>query len=154
MFYRFRFESEIYPDLSRIPLHVRLKLDLAGVKISLKDWLSYSMEERGALCHLPVDTEEEKKNFISYLDFLSRRYQAKAALVEPVVDPPWESPGRIPDSVVAKSKETGKPVTTDEWNSWNLCQRYAVYKLSISKNEPEKLSEALQEFREQAGKPR
>ena len=36
MFYRYRFESEIYPSLNRIPLHVRMKLDLAGAKISLK----------------------------------------------------------------------------------------------------------------------
>ena len=155
MFYRYRFESEIYPSLSRIPLHVRMKLDLTGVKISLKDWLVFSMEERGVLCHLPVETEEEKKNFSSFLDFLSRRYLGeKVALVPPAADPPWDSPGRIPDSVQARSKETERPVMPAEWSGWDLCQRYAVYKLSISKNEPEKFNEALQEFREQASKPR
>ncbi len=148
MFYRYRFESEIYADLSRIPLHVRLKLDLTGVKISLKDWLAYSMDERGVLCHLPVETEEEKKTFASYLDFLSWRYQGKEAeLTKPVADPPWNKVDGIPDSVLAKSKDIGKPVTTDEWNRWNVYQRYAVYKLSISKNEPEKFEQALQEFR-------
>ncbi len=152
MFYRYRFESEIYPDLSRIPLHVRLKLDLTGVKISLNDWLAYSMEERAALCHLPVETEDEKKTFASYLDFLSRRYHGQQAkLTKPIVDPPWENPVRIPDSVSAKSKDIGKPVTTDEWNGWNVYQRYAVYKLSISKNEPEKFEQALQEFRARQG---
>lgn len=151
MFYRFPFESEIYPDLSRIPLHVRMKLDLAGVKISLKDWLAYSMEERGVLCHLPVDAEEEKENFVSYLDFLSRRYHGKkTARVEPVLNPPWDSLDRVPDPVEARSKEEGEPVMPDEWKGWNICQRYAAYKLSISKNEPEKFREALQEFREQA----
>ncbi len=155
MFYRFGFESEIYPDLSRIPLHVRMKLDLTGVRISLKDWLAYEMEERGVLCHLPVETKEEKENFVSYLHFLSRRYLGQeAALTEPVVDPPWENSGRMPDSVQARSKEAGQAITTDEWNSWNHCQRYAAYKLSISKNEPEKFKEALLEFRGQSSKPR
>ena len=58
MFYRYRFESEIYPSLSLIPLHVRMKLDITGVKISLKTWLSFSVEECWVLCHLTVETEE------------------------------------------------------------------------------------------------
>ncbi|MGH7772775.1 MAG: nitrate reductase associated protein [Candidatus Binatia bacterium] len=149
MFYRYRFESEIYPSLSRIPLHVRMKLDLTGVKISLKTWLAFSSEERGVLCHLPVETEEERKNFSSYLDFLARRYLGeKVPLMPPIGDPPWEDLGRIPDSVQAKSKETGRTVTLDEWSQWNLYQRYALFKLSISKNEPEQFHDALKEFRE------
>ena len=147
MFYRYRFESKIYPSLSLIPLHVRMKLDLTGVKISLKSWLAFSLEERGVLFHLPVETEEERKNFSSYLDFLSRRYFGEGiSLVPPMTDPPWEDPGRIPDSVEAKSKETGHAVTLKEWSQWNLGQRYALFKLSISKNEPEQFYEALKEF--------
>src|SRR6266536_578206 len=75
MFHHYRHESDIYPSLSRIPLHVRMKLDVTGIKISLKDWLAFSIEERTVLCHLPVETEEEKQVFSSYLDFLSRRYR-------------------------------------------------------------------------------
>ena len=73
MFHRYRHESAIYSSLSRIPLHVRMKLDVTGIKISLKDWLAFSVDERAVLCHLPVETEEEKQVFSSYLDFLSRR---------------------------------------------------------------------------------
>ena len=149
MFYRYRFESEIYPTLSRIPLHVRMKLDLTGSKISLKHWLAFSMEERAALCHLPVETEEEKTTFVSYLDFLLRRYLGeKAVLIPPVKDPPWENPNRIPDSVRAMSEQAGKVVTSQEWRQWNSCQRYALFKLSITKNEPELFFQALMEFRE------
>ena len=154
MFYRYRFESEFYPTLSRIPLHVRMKLDLTGVKISLKGWLVFSLEERNVLCHLPVETDEERRVFSSYLNLLSRRYfSEEAALVSPVKDPPWENLGRIPDSVAAKSKETGQAVTLKEWNRWDLGQRYALFKLSISKNEPEQFFAALKEFREGSGKP-
>lgn len=149
MFYRYRFESEIYPSLNLIPLYVRMKLDLTGVKISLKSWLAFSLEERTVLCHLPVETEEERKNFSSYLDFLSRRYLGnKATLVPPVTDPPWENPDRIPESVQLRSKEMGQEVTLKEWSQWHPCQRYALFKLSISKNEPEQFHQALQEFRE------
>lgn len=149
MFYRYQFESEIYPTLSRIPLHVRMKLDLTGVKISLKGWLAFSLEEREVLCHLPVETEEERKAFASYLGFLSRRYLGEeAARVSPVTDPPWENPNRIPDSVRAMSEQAGEAATPQEWRQWNSCQRYALLKLSITKNEPEQFFQALREFRE------
>ena len=149
MFYRYRYETEIYPALSRIPLHVRMKLDLTGLKISLKDWLAFSLEERLALCHLPVKTDEEKKAFLSYLDFLSRKYVGEPAGKTSLIhDPPWENTDRVPESVVAKSSENGGPVRPEEWRRWDSCQRYALYKLSISKNEPEQFAAVLKEFRE------
>jgi hypothetical protein len=154
MFYRYRYESEIYPDLSRVPLHVRMKLDLTGVKISLKGWLAFGLEERWVLCHLPVETEEEKENFSSYLDFLSHRYFGeKIALVPPVTGPPWEDPSCIPASVQGMSQKTGQSITLQEWSRWNIYQRYALYKLSTSKNEPEEFSGLLSEFREETSKP-
>jgi len=154
MFYRYRFESEIYPSLRLIPLHVRMKLDLTGVKISLKTWLAFSLEERSVLCHLPIATEEERETFTSYLDFLSRRYLGEGVQrISPITDPPWENPSRIPESVLAHSGESGQKVTLEEWSQWNPCQRYALFKLSISKNEPEQFQEALKEFREPIGQP-
>jgi hypothetical protein len=154
MFYRYSYESEIYPDLSRVPLHVRMKLDLTGVKISLKGWLAFSLEERWALCHLPVETEEEKKNFSSYLDFLSRRYFGeKVALVPAVTDPPWEDPSCIPESVEGMSQKKGRPITLREWSRWNIHQRYALFKVSTSKNEPEEFYGLLSEFRKETSKP-
>lgn len=149
MFYRYRFEAEIYPTLSRIPLHVRMKLDSTGVKISLKSWLAFGFEERRALCHLPVETEEEKSVFCAYVDFLSTRYLGEAAArVAAMSDPPWENRGSIPDSVLLKSKQSEPEVTPDEWRQWNIYQRYALFKLSVSNNEPEAFHETLLEFRE------
>jgi hypothetical protein len=74
MFHGFRYESEFYPTLSRVPLHVRMKLDLTGVKISLKDWLSFSFEERTVLCHL-LSIRMRRKETVVALDFLSRKYR-------------------------------------------------------------------------------
>jgi hypothetical protein len=149
MFYRYRFESEIYDTLSRIPVHVRMKLDVTGVKISLKGWLAFSLEERTALCHLPVESDEERKAFSRYLDFLSRRYSGEgASVVAPVTDPPWEDLSRIPNSMMERSQEKEQTVTLQEWAGWGLYQRYALYKLSVSKNEPEQFFAALREFRE------
>jgi len=152
MFYRYRFESNFYPCLSRIPFHVRMKLDLAGVKISLKTWLAFGLEERWVLCHLPVDTGDEREVFCLYLDWLSRRYLGeKVALVSPMTDPPWEGRDCIPAPVQARSQDRGQVVTPEEWVQWNRYERYALFKLSISKNEPEQFYGALHEFRERIG---
>ena len=147
MFYRYRFESDIYPEMSRIPLHVRMKLDLTGVKMSLKSWLAFSLDERNALCELPVETDAEKRAFTSKADDLSRRYFGEpAAPALPVANPAWEDREHVPDSVAAKGLEADHPVILAEWRAWNPCQRYALIKLSVTKNEPELFIQAIKEF--------
>jgi hypothetical protein len=148
MFYRYHFESEIYPTLSLIPLHVRMKLDITGIKISLKTWLVFGLEERWALCHLPVKTEDERGIFSSYLAFLTRRYVGEEpARVPTATNLPWEDLSQVPDPVRARGEGIDRPVTLGEWAQWNACQRFALFKLSVSKNEPEKFDQALREFR-------
>ena len=149
MFHHYRHESDIYPSLSRIPLHVRMKLDVTGIKISLKDWLAFSIEERTVLCHLPVQTEEEKQAFASYLDFLSRRYRGEpVAKTEAMSDSLWDSVLQVPATVARKSASQIPPVTIEEWRRWKSHQRYALYKMALSQSEPEQFFAVLKEFRE------
>jgi hypothetical protein len=149
MFHHYRHESDIYPSLSRIPLHVRMKLDVTGIKISLKDWLAFSIEERTVLCHLPVQTEEEKQAFASYLDFLSRRYRGEpVAKTEAMSDSLWDSVLQVPATVARKSASQIPPVTIEEWRRWKSHQRYALYKMALSQSDPEQFFAVLKEFRE------
>jgi hypothetical protein len=149
MFNRYQYESETYPSLSRIPLHVRMKLDLTGIKISLNDWLAFSIEERTVLCHLPVETEEEKQVFSSYLDFLSRRYRGEpVATTAAMSSSVWESAHQVPVPVAGKSASQIPPVTIEEWRHWQSHQRYALYKTALSQSDPEQFFAVLKEFRE------
>jgi hypothetical protein len=149
MFHHYRHESDIYPSLSRIPLHVRMKLDVTGIKISLKDWLAFSIEERTVLCHLPVETEEEKQVFSSYLDFLSRRYRGGTVVTTAAMSSSvWESAHQVPIPVAGKSASQIPPVTIEEWRHWQSHQRYALYKTALSQSEPEQFFAVLKEFRE------
>jgi hypothetical protein len=147
MFFRFAYEAEFYPALNRLPLHVRMKLDLTGIKISLKDWLAFSFEERTVLCHLPIETGEERKAFRSYVDFLSRKYRGEpAAETEVMASALWEQKG-VPEPVARKSAATSHPVTLAEWSRWQAHQRYALYKTAISKSQPEAFEKVLDELR-------
>jgi hypothetical protein len=148
MFHRYQHESDIYPSLSRIPLHVRMKLDLTGIKISLNDWLAFNVEERTVLCHLPVETEEEKQVFSTYLDFLSRQYRGRpVATTAAMSSSLWDSAGQIPGPVAGKSAPQIPPVTAEEWRRWKSHQRYALYKTALSQSNPEQFFAVLRELR-------
>jgi hypothetical protein len=147
MFHRYDYEADYYPKLNRLPLDVRRKLDVTGVKISLKDWLSFSFEERLALCHLPCDNEEERQVLAAYLDFLAGKYCGKPAdKTEPMDSALWN--GRaVPDEVAQKSAALGKAVTANEWRGWPPHHRYGLYKSAVSKNQPEAFEQILIQLR-------
>jgi hypothetical protein len=147
MFFRFAYEAEFYPALNRLPLHVRMKLDLTGIKVSLKDWLAFSFEERTVLCHLPIETVDERQAFTSYLDFLSRKYRGEpVAATEVIASALWDRT-RVPEPVARKSAATSRAVTLAEWSLWQAHQRYALYKTAISKSQPEAFEKVLDELR-------
>jgi hypothetical protein len=149
MFYRYQHESDIYPDLRRIPLYVRMKLDLTGIKIGLKDWLAFNIEERTVLCHLPVESEEEKQAFASYVDFLSRRYRnAPVTRTAAMSSSLWNNRLEVPLVVAERNAAQTPPVTVDEWGRWKFHQRYALYKTALSQSEPEQFFAVLKELRE------
>ena len=130
-------------------MYVRMKLDLTGVKISLDGWLAFSLEERTVLCHLPVDTGEEKQVFISYLDFLSRKYcGGPADLTQELDSSLWDHVDKVPTAVIDKSALNGREVTLEEWRGWKFHERYALYKTAIAKRDTEAFFALLTELRE------
>jgi hypothetical protein len=148
MFHRFEYEAEFYPTLSRLPLYVRMKLDITGIKLTLKDWLAFSIEERQAICHLPAENAEEQQVFIAYVDFLRRKYHASPVeVLAPMSGSLWDNPHRVPQPVLDKSHPHGKVVTLQEWSRWKFHERYALYKTAISKSEPETFYAVLNELR-------
>lgn len=145
MFYRFEFEAAFYPTLERLPFHVRMKLDLTGIRVSLSTWRAFSLEERRALCHLPADTDEEKEVFAAFLATLAARAGVEAERC-PVLDPDAWASASVPDSVASRSEGEGVPVTPAEWSRWAGHERYALYKTALSKD-PELFHQALRELR-------
>ena len=147
MFRQFQYEAEFYPSLTRIPLDVRLKLDITGIKISLKDWLAFAFAERVVLCHLPCESDEEKQAFTAYLDFLSLKYSgAPIGRTGELSSVLWHE-SVVPPAVRAKSGGTGQVVTPHEWLGWNFHERYALYKTATSQSQPEAFSGVLEQLR-------
>ena len=147
MFHRYEHEAEYYPALSRLPLDVRRKLDITGVKISLKDWLVYSLEERTVLCHLPCDSAEEQNVFVNYLDFLSRCYAGKPVEMTAVVKSELWDVRAVPIEILEKSAALNHPVTLAQWRAWPPHERYALYKTATSKSQPEAFAQVLKQLK-------
>jgi hypothetical protein len=147
MFHRYDYESEFYPSLTRLPLDVRRKLDVTGIKVSLKDWLSFSLEERIVLCHLPCDNDEERQVFTAYVDFLARKFLGKPTeKLEPMDSSLW-SETAVPDAVAQRSTALNQAVTASEWRGWPSHHRYALYKSAASKQQPEAFEQVLRQLR-------
>jgi hypothetical protein len=148
MFHRFRYEAEFYPSLSRVPLYVRMKLDLTGIRISLKDWLAFDFAERAALCHLPCRLSDERQAFVGYLDFLSRKYCGTPAVVTNALDSALWDKTRLPEPVRKKDADSLKRITSEEWSNWQFHERYALYKTAISQSQPDAFAQVLEQLRD------
>jgi hypothetical protein len=147
MFHRFQYESQYYPTLNRLPLDVRRKLDLVGIKISLTDWLAFSLEERTVLCHLPIDGTDEQQAFHAYLDFLSRKYLGRPVQTAESMSPSLWNAASVPTPVFVKSADSNAAVTREEWAQWQNHDRYALYKTATSTSQPEAFALVLEELR-------
>jgi len=147
MFHPYDYEAEFYPTLTRLPLDVRRKLDVTGIKISLKDWLSFSLEERTVLCHLPCEHDVERQVFTGYMDFLAGRYLGKTTeKTERMASALW-SKMVVPEAVAQRSTNLERAVTADEWRRWPSYHRYALYKSAVSKQQPEAFEHVLHQLR-------
>ena len=146
MFYRFDFEAEFYPTLERVPFHVRMKLDVAGVRVSLNSWRALSLEERWALCHLPAELDEEKQVFAAFLASLARVRAGVEVAPCPALDPGEWTAAAVPPAVATRSEKESVAVTASEWGRWAGHERYTLYKTALSKD-PHLFHQALRELR-------
>ena len=143
----FEFEADFVATLRCIPMGVRFKLDLCGIKLSLRAWSVFDAATRACLVSLPVDTAGE---LVTYRGFLS---QAIEGVGEPVVavaiepEPAWMDEDRIPDALVHKALELDvDPGGLTRWRQLGTLQRFALTKLTRGGHENDNLLPALREF--------
>ncbi|TMA21089.1 MAG: hypothetical protein E6J62_01975 [Deltaproteobacteria bacterium] len=140
MYLRFAYEGDVHETLATIPLAVRRKLDLAGLKLSLQGWTALSRAERLAVCHLPVDSGPDLDVYREALrGFAERAGHPVVPLEGGQVDPSSWGPDRRPAAVAAR-------VSEQDWARLSDEARYALAKLSDPRRGPEKLGLALAEL--------
>jgi hypothetical protein len=147
MIRQFKFEDEVYQSLSCVPMAVRRKLDRIGVKISLEQWQRLGRGERLAICHLPVESEEE----IGVLRlFTCEAVQNRCGSTpkelsteaRAVADPP-DAP---PTLLVERARGVGVALGLPEWTRLDADERYALVKLGAGSEPSHNLLVALREL--------
>ena len=92
----FAFEQDFIGNWRCIPLCVRRKLDLCGVKLKLNHWLELSQEQRQALVDWPdgVDALEQLRQHLR--DCTRFMADGMAKDLPPVSGAPWQQQAELP----------------------------------------------------------
>ncbi|HEX2613834.1 MAG TPA: nitrate reductase associated protein [Fibrobacteria bacterium] len=141
----FDFESDFVATLRCVPMCVRYKLDLAGIKLKLNEWSKMDSAERAYLADMPCGTREEIRGF---RDFTSLLVRINCGAMPSLMTPPeasWDS-AEAPAQVTEKAAALGAAVPSATWASLDVLQRFALIKLSRPGHEGANFAPALREF--------
>ena len=144
----FEFESDFVNTLRCIPMAVRLKLDVVGIKLSLRQWSRFTQEDRQRLLMTPcADAAGIEAYRGAVVDLVALRTNEAA---KPLAEPPcgqWDNSDRIPAVVVNFAGSVGlRPPTDRQWNALTRLQRFALIKLTRDSHDNVNFAPAMSEF--------
>lgn len=129
MFKRFEFEREAWQNLELMPMTVRRKLDLLGLKLHLEQWLALSHAERLIVCHFPVELSDERVALADFLrEAVKRRAGGELAPVGAGAGGGAAQAAVIPADAARMISELG--LAEDAWKRFDADERYALAKLA------------------------
>jgi len=149
MIRHFKFEQEMYETLDLVPMAVRRKLDKIGIKLGLEQWQALGRGERLAICHLPVNLEEECEALRVFVQESVKRTSGAEPKIMPeaeraIAEPPAEPPALL----IERSQAAGFVLDEDSWSKLDTDARYALIKMGAGKSVSQNFTAALQEFLE------
>lgn len=141
----FAFESDFVATLRCIPMCVRHKLDISGVKLKLNEWSKLDPAERAYLAEMPFRNTAEIQAFRDFLSLLVRINCGSLPSMMTPVEPNWNTQ-EIPDQVAEKAVALGVTVSPESWRDLGDLPRFALMKLSRPGHEGKNFVPALEEF--------
>ena len=142
----FAFEADFTGDLRCIPMAVRRKLDLAGVKLKLVHWHGLEAEERQRLlawADAPAAIEALRTWLLERSTNLP---QGPASPLEPARGCDWQQGATTPAVLSDSCRQLGLTLREGGWRDLTELQRFALVKLSHPGHEHRNLPLALEEF--------
>jgi hypothetical protein len=144
----FAFEQDFVATLRCIPMAVRLKLDVCGIKLSLRQWSRFAAVERSGLLLSPCSTPAEIAAYRAALVALVAARANEAA--KPLLEPPcgqWDDAAQVPPRVTEFARSRGlAPPSRDGWRQLTRLQRFALIKLTRDNHDNVNFAPAMQEF--------
>ena len=143
----FAFEADFTADLRCIPMAVRRKLDLAGVKLKLVHWHGLEPEERQRLLAWADDPAAIRELRGWLLNRSQSLPEGPAKPLEPAQGCDWQQDQALPEVLQNSCQQLGLPLEASRWRQLSELQRFALVKLSHPGHEHRNLPRALAEFR-------
>lgn len=144
----FLFEEDFIEENVRcIPMIVRFKMDLAGIKLKLAEWSKFSIDERKELALRKCDNRVEIAVYNEYLSILIKKYTGQNATELKVEEnPAWADVSVVPPMIIEKANEFGWEVSVRQWSGLTDLQRFALLKLCRPGHENKNFPIAMKEF--------
>lgn len=142
----FAFEADFVNDLRCLPMAVRRKLDLAGVKLKLTQWHGLEPAERETLLAWPDDATAIAELRRWLVERSAALPGGPARTMEPATGTSWQQGGPPPPELIASCGQLGLTLPLQGWAELEELQRFALVKLSHPGHEHRNLPRALVEF--------
>lgn len=144
----FAFESDFVATLRCVPMAVRLKLDLCGIKLSLRQWSRFTRDDRQRLLLAACTTVAEIAGYRVMLTALVALRAGEVA--KPLAETPcaqWDVTDRVPVVVADYARSVGLPrLSLRQWISLSRLQRFALIKLTRDNHDNVNFAPAMREF--------
>ncbi len=141
----FDFEADFTGSWRCIPLCVRRKLDLAGIKLKLGHWLAFTQVERQQLVEWP-DGPQELHGFAIHLKQQTAAMACGTVGELPIPkEPPWHQE-QPPSHVAHGLTKLGQTMDHHRWQQLSELERFALCKLARPGHDHHNLVHALKEF--------
>ncbi len=141
----FAFEQDFVGSWRCIPLCVRRKLDLIGLKLKLSHWLELSQEQRQEL----VDWPDNPKALTTMAEHLRRCTRAmadgEAKPLPAAIGEPWQQQ-QLPAAIQEAAQRHSTTLSLQQWSALNELERFALCKLSRPGHDHHNLPAALNEL--------
>jgi hypothetical protein len=142
----FGFEQDFVGHWRCIPLCVRRKLDLIGLKLKLNHWLAMSQAQRQAL----VDWDDQPAALAAMAEHcrtLTRSMaDGEAKPLPPAHEEPWQLSTLVAAHVAAAASERGIALGVEQWHQLNELERFALCKLARPGHDHHNLEAAFSEM--------
>lgn len=144
----FVFERDFSGTLRCIPMIVRLKLDLCGIKLSLRQWSRFTRDDRAGLVEGPCETAAEAAAYGVALAALIADRAGETAVNLPIDPAPaWADTSCVPERVATYIAALGlAELTPWQWGRLSALQRFALFKLTRPGHDNDNLVPAMREF--------
>ena len=144
----FQFEEEFMENNMRcIPMIIRCKMDMAGIKLKLSEWKKFSTEERIELALMSCGFNEASEQYARYLAGLIKKYTRRDPTnMEVNRAPAWKDLHSIPGILIEKLKEFDWDLSISQWKNLTDLQRFSLIKLCRPGHENKNFPKAMKEF--------